>query len=68
MTLNRKILIVFADNIGLINYLSDLVRFEHILCFSKIEGSIIPEDVSIVNFQHIHIYIVFMYPLLTFKE
>ena len=36
----RKILIFFADNIGLIR--SDLVRFEQILCFSKIEGSIIP--------------------------
>ena len=34
---NSKILIIFADNIG-----SDLVRFEHIFCFSKTEGSILP--------------------------
>ena len=37
----RKIFIAFADNIGLITIRSDLMRFKHILCFSKIEGSII---------------------------
>ena len=41
MLLHYKILIFFADNIGLI-IRSDLVQFEQILCFSKIEGSIIP--------------------------
>ena len=35
MLLYRKILIAFADNIGLINYRSDLVRFEHILFFKN---------------------------------
>ena len=33
-----------------LNYLTikrDLLLFEHILCFSKIEGSIIPEDCDI---------------------
>ena len=39
---HRKILIFFADNIGL-TIIIDLVRFEQILCFSKIEGSITPE-------------------------
>ena len=34
---HRKVLILFADNIR-----SDLIQFEQILCFSKIEGSIIP--------------------------
>ena len=32
----------FTDNIGLITVKSDLVRLEQILCFSKIEGSIMP--------------------------
>ena len=36
---HRKILVVFADNIGLSN--SYLVQFENILCFSKIEVSTI---------------------------
>ena len=35
-----KFLIVFADDIGL-TIRSDLVRLEHVLCFSKIKGSII---------------------------
>ena len=36
---HRKILIVFADNIGLINYYKcKSIQYEHILCFSKIEG------------------------------
>ena len=34
-------LIVFADNVGLL-IRSDLVQFEHILCFSKIECSVKP--------------------------
>ena len=41
-SLHRKILSVFADNIELINYLKWFVRFEHISCFTKVEGSIIP--------------------------
>ena len=40
MWFQRKILIIFADNIGL-PIRSDLVRFEHILCFSEIESSMI---------------------------
>ena len=41
MLLHRKILIVSADNFRLI-IRKDVIQFEHILCFSKIEGSIIP--------------------------
>ena len=37
----HQILILFADNTGLTTG-SDLVWFGHLLCFSKIEGSIIP--------------------------
>ena len=39
----RKILIVFADIcLDQLTSASDLVRLEHILRFSKIEGSIVP--------------------------
>ena len=41
MLLHRKILVVFGGNIGLINYWSDLVRFEHKLRLSQIAGSMI---------------------------
>ena len=36
MPLHRKILIAFADNIGLINYRSDLVQFKHFV-FQKLK-------------------------------
>ena len=42
MPLHRKIAIVFADNYDWLIISSDLVRFEHVLCFSTIEGSITP--------------------------
>ena len=40
MTHYRKILIGFADNTELITILSDLARFEQILYFSKIDGTL----------------------------